>query len=460
MNTAPFLTNPLPIITPCFQYWEVPYYWAGLKVYDLLAFGSHLYPSYYLSAKEAMRQFPMMKPDDLKGAVVYYDGQMNDARMNVSLAVTAALHGATMLNHTSVVGFIKEDGVVVGVQVQDNITGSTYPVRAKKVINACGPFVDKICRLDTPNHRDIIVPAQGSHLILPDFYSPSNMGLIVPKTKDGRVLFMLPWLGHTIAGTTDEKCELTDRPYARVEEEQFILQALSDHLRVPVRPEDVMATWAGIRPLALDPSKTDTQSLSRDHIVIESASGLVTVTGGKWTTYRRIAQDTIDHVVKTGVFPHATPCVTDGFTLVGGNDWDEAFFTELIQNFKRVKASKHIVPMNTDIAKHLSHSYGTCAKEVAQLAMEKWGSRLAHGHPYLEAEVIYAIRHEMAMTAVDVLARRTRLAFIDSNTAAQITPRVVDLMASELKWSRARKRKEIEDAKAFMATMSITPRKS
>jgi len=231
-----------------------------------------------------------------------------------------------------------------------------------------------------------------------------------------------------------------------------------------VRDQDVMATWAGIRPLALDPTKTDTQSLSRDHVIVESKSGgLVTVTGGKWTTYRRIAQDTIDHLVKSGQLPHAGPCITDGFSLVGSNNWDEAFFTTLTQNFTRTKYtrmgwSKTVTPMNTDIATHLSHSYGTRATMVGELAMEKWGKRLAHGHPYLEAEVVYGIRHEMAVTVVDILARRTRLAFIDSKTSKLVIPRIVNIMASELGWSRERKRKETANAYAFMNTMTMSAR--
>jgi glycerol-3-phosphate dehydrogenase len=442
-------------------WWELPYYWAGLKAYDALAIGRRLYSSYYLSSAEALRQFPMLSPEGLKGAVVYYDGQMNDARMNISLAVTAATKGATVVNHASVTAVTKDpDGKINGVQVRDNLTGDVYPVKARVVVNACGPFIDSICKMDNPNHQNLIVPAQGTHIMLPDFYSPDNMGLIVPKTKDGRVVFMLPWQGHTLAGTTDELVELTDRPHASAHEVNFILQSLTDQLQVEVRPADVLAVWAGIRPLAKDPTKTDTSSLVRNHLVFESDSGLVTIAGGKWTTYRRMAQDVVDHAVKAGQLTHAKPCQTENVCVIGGDGWDRAMFTKLIQNYTRVKQARgkqSTAPMNTDIALHLSESYGIQAFRVAELASQGYGKRLAHSHPYVEAEVLYAMRYEYAQTIADVVARRTRLSFIDSHAARLVVHRVGELMQAELGWSRGRRRQEEEDALHLIETMSIPP---
>jgi glycerol-3-phosphate dehydrogenase len=285
------------------------------------------------------------------------------------------------------------------------------------------------------------------------------MGLIVPKTRDGRVVFMLPWLDRTIAGTTDEKCELTDFPFASEAEEKFILTALSDYLRVEVRPSDVLATWSGIRPLARDPKKKDTQSLSRNHVIVDSSSGLVTITGGKWTTYRRMAQDVADHVTSTRPLPAKSKCVTKQTQIVGAFGWDEALFTQLTQRYKRVKRARGnetVGPMDTDIAMHLSECYGTRAFRVAELAQTGFGKRLAHNHPYLEAEVIFAVRHEFALTASDVIARRTRLAFIDSKAAEKALPRVVDIMADELGWDSGRKKKELKAAFDFVKTLSLS----
>eukprot|EP00300_Choanocystis_sp_HF-7_P011561 c17517_g1_i2.p1 GENE.c17517_g1_i2~~c17517_g1_i2.p1 ORF type:complete len:367 (+),score=82.77 c17517_g1_i2:223-1323(+) len=345
-------------------------------MYDLVAFGRHLYPSYYISAKEAARRFPMMSQQGLKGCVVYFDGQMDDARMNVSLALTAATKGATVVNHMSVESLIKDDsGKVVGVNTTDNITGAKFNVFGKVVVNACGPFVDSLCHMANENHIDLIMPAQGTHVLLPDFYAPKDTGLIVPKTKDGRVLFMLPWNGHALAGTTDEPVELTDRPHARSEEVQFILTALNDFLSVEVRPEDVLSVWAGIRPLARDPTKTDTQSLSRSHVIMTDASGMVTVTGGKWTTYRRMAEDTVDEVVKVGNFK-VSKCTTEHVQVVGAEGWDHAMFTQLSQKYRRLKTARGKESegaLSSDIGQHLSHAYGTRAFRVAELSQAGYG---------------------------------------------------------------------------------------
>mmetsp|Transcript_14982 Transcript_14982/g.20953 ORF Transcript_14982/g.20953 Transcript_14982/m.20953 type:complete len:640 (+) Transcript_14982:107-2026(+) len=464
LQVAPHLTNPIPIMTPCYKWWEVPYYYVGLKMYDLLAGTQNLQWSRFYDKTESIRQFPVLQPNSLKGTVVYYDGQMNDSRMNVSIALTAAAHGAAVANHLEVVHLLKDSNdKVCGAHVKDNLSGSEFDIRAKVVVNAAGPFVDHIRKMENPAASDIIVPSSGVHVILPDYYSPEHTGLIIPKTKDGRVLFMLPWQGATIAGTTDSSTKLTYFPHPHENEINFILESLSEYLQVNVRREDVRAAWSGIRPLARDPKATDTASISRDHVLFVSDGGLVTIAGGKWTTYRSMAQDTVNKAIEVGQLKPTKGCQTKSVLLLGAENWSPSYFTQLLQDYKRLKTSKtnhstSLVSIPTETAKHWAHSYGTRAKKIAELAQNGYGNRLVVGHPYLEAEVVYAAKEEYAFTAVDVIARRMRLAFLDSEAAHKALPRVVELMAKVHNWDSKRAEAEMAAAKYFLHIMNSTGR--
>ncbi|KAK8517100.1 hypothetical protein V6N12_032298 [Hibiscus sabdariffa] len=292
IENAPHLCHSLPCMTPCFNWFEVVYYWMGLKMYDLVAGRHLLHLSRYYSAQESIELFPTLarkgKDKSLRGTVVYYDGQMNDSRLNVGLACSAALAGAAVLNHAEVVSFLKDEGTkrIIGAKIRDNQTGQEFETYAKVVVNAAGPFCDSIRKMANKDAHPMICPSSGVHIVLPDYYSPEGMGLIVPKTKDGRVVFMLPWLGRTVAGTTDSNTPITPLPEPHEDEIQFILDAICDYLNVKVRRTDVLSAWSGIRPLAVDPNAKNTESVSRDHVVSEDYPGLVTITGGKWTTYR------------------------------------------------------------------------------------------------------------------------------------------------------------------------------
>lgn len=457
LENAPHLTTALPIMTPCYKWWEVPFYWAGLKMYDLVAGTQGLTLSRYVTPGEARRQFPTLSPTredgaTLKGTIVYYDGQFDDARLNVALACTAAGAGAAVLNHAKVMRLLKDDkDTVIGAEVQDQLSGKSIKVHARAVINATGCFADSIRKLSEPGAAPMIMPSSGVHITLPDYYSPEHLGMIVPKTKDGRVVFMLPWMEATIAGTTDSSTDITMAPQPTEAEIQFILDAISDYLTVKVRRSDVRSAWSGIRPLALDPSaKGNTSNALRDHIVHVSEDNLITVTGGKWTTYRLMAQDAIDAAVKNAGLSTAQPCSTTGLRLVGGHGFNDALFTEVAQSY--------VVPhrpgaIDTRVAKHLASAYGDRAHEVTRIAEEqKLGHRLARGHPQLEAEVVYTARHEYCESAQDFLARRTRLAFLDIEAAREALPRVVELLAAEKGWGRWRKSTEQKQAMEFLDT--------
>ncbi|XP_060184281.1 glycerol-3-phosphate dehydrogenase SDP6, mitochondrial isoform X2 [Lycium barbarum] len=463
IDNAPHLCHALPCMTPCFDWFDAIYYWAGLKMYDLVAGRHLLHLSRYYSAQESVELFPTLarngKEKTLKGTVVYYDGQMNDSRLNVALACSAALAGAAVLNHAEVVTLLKDegDGRIIGARIRNNLSGKEFDAYAKVVVNAAGPFCDSVRKLADKDAKPMICPSSGVHVVLPDYYSPDGMGLIVPKTKDGRVVFMLPWLGRTVAGTTDSNTSITMLPEPHEDEIEFILDAISDYLNVKVRRADVLSAWSGIRPLAVDPKAKSTASISRDHVVTEDHPGLVTITGGKWTTYRSMAEDAVDAAIKSGKLNPANKCLTYNLQLIGADGWDPASFTVLAQQYVRMKRSHagKIVPgaMDTAAAKHLSHAYGALAERVATIAQnENLGKRLAHGYPFLEAEVAYCAREEYCESAVDFVARRCRLAFLDTDAAQRALPRIIEILAAEHKWDKSRQKQELQKGKEFLET--------
>ncbi|XP_044160931.1 glycerol-3-phosphate dehydrogenase, mitochondrial isoform X1 [Bufo gargarizans] len=452
LEIAPHLSAPLPIMLPVYKWWQLPYYWVGIKAYDLVAGSQCLKSSYVLSKSKALELFPMLQKDRLVGAIVYYDGQHNDARMNLAIALTAARYGAATANYTEVVGLLKktdpETGAerVCGARCRDVLTGQEFDVRAKCVINATGPFTDSLRKMDNGQTSKICQPSAGVHIVMPGYYSPDNMGLLDPATSDGRVIFFLPWEKMTIAGTTDTPTEITHHPIPTEQDINFILTEVRNYLSsdVEVRRGDVLAAWSGIRPLVTNPNSTDTQSISRNHVVDVSESGLVTIAGGKWTTYRSMAEDTMNAAIKAHDLK-AGPCRTVGLFLEGGKDWSPTLYIRLVQDYG----------LESEVAQHLASTYGDKAFEVAKLAKvtgRRWpivGKRLVSEFPYIEAEVKYALR-EYACTAVDVISRRTRLAFLNVQAAEEALPRIVDIMAKELNWKEQRKKDELEAAKQFL----------
>uniref|UniRef100_A0A8C6IKB1 Glycerol-3-phosphate dehydrogenase n=1 Tax=Mus spicilegus TaxID=10103 RepID=A0A8C6IKB1_MUSSI len=441
LEIAPHLSAPLPIMLPLYKWWQLPYYWVGIKMYDLVAGSQCLKSSYVLSKSRALEHFPMLQKDKLVGAIVYYDGQHNDARMNLAIALTAARYGAATANYMEVVSLLKktdpETGKerVSGARCKDVLTGQEFDVRAKCVINASGPFTDSVRKMDDKNVVPICQPSAGVHIVMPGYYSPENMGLLDPATSDGRVIFFLPWEKMTIAGTTDTPTDVTHHPIPSEEDINFILNEVRNYLSsdVEVRRGDVLAAWSGIRPLVTDPKSADTQSISRNHVVDISDSGLITIAGGKWTTYRSMAEDTVNAAVKFHNL-NAGPSRTVGLFLQGGKDWSPTLYIRLVQDYG----------LESEVAQHLAKTYGDKAFEVAKMASvtgKRWpvvGVRLVSEFPYIEAEVKYGIK-EYACTAVDMISRRTRLAFLNVQAAEEALPRIVELMGRELNWSELRK---------------------
>ncbi|CAM9323569.1 unnamed protein product [Lampetra planeri] len=452
LEIAPHLSAPLPIMLPVYKWWQLPYYWAGIKMYDLVAGIQCLKSSYVLSKTKALEHFPMLKKDKLVGAIVYYDGQHNDARMNLAIALSAARYGAAVANYTEVVRLLKKKDAdtgaekVCGARCRDVITGQEFDVKAKCVINATGPFTDSLRKMDNQETSNICQPSAGVHIVIPGYFSPDNMGLLDPATSDGRVIFFLPWEKMTIAGTTDTPTGVTAHPIPGEDDINFILREVRNYLSpdVEVRRGDVLAAWSGIRPLVTDPNSKDTQSICRNHIVSVSDSGMVTIAGGKWTTYRSMAEETLDVAIKShGI--NAEPCKTVGLMLEGAKGWTPTLFIRLVQDYG----------LESEVAQHLASTYGGKAFDVAKMALvtgQRWpivGKRLVSEFPYIEAEVLYAIK-EYACTAIDVIARRTRLGFLNVQAADEALPRIVQIMGKELDWSQERRTAELEAAKKFL----------
>lgn len=459
LQMAPYLSFALPIMIPVYKWWQLPYYYAGMKMYDFIAGKGNLEPCHLLSRTNALRQFPQLNDDELKGAIVYYDGLQNDTRMNSSLAVSAIERGADILNYCEVTGLTKNaSGKVNGAKVTDKETGVEYTVKAKAVINATGPFTDRIRKMDDPTTENIEIGASGVHIVLPGWYCPPNLGLLDASTSDGRVVFFLPWQGSTIAGTTDNACEIEYNPVPKEEDIQFILDEVKTYIdsKIDVRRSDVQAAWCGIRPLVKEPGAKDTQSVVRSHAIFTSPSDLITIAGGKWTTFREMAEETVDKAIEIGNLVPRTCVTKDKSTqIVGSEGWSPMMYTDLVRDH-------HLEP---ETAYHLSTSYGTRAFDVARLcAPTAYSSdghivlrdkRVSPKYPILDGEIIYAIEHEYARTPVDIIARRTRLAFLDAEAARDALPSIVDVMGEKMGWSKERKRLELEKSVEYLVSMGL-----
>ncbi|MFO7904524.1 MAG: glycerol-3-phosphate dehydrogenase/oxidase [Pirellulaceae bacterium] len=407
-KNAPHLVRNLPFVVPNYDWWEGPFYGIGLKLYDVLAGKQGFGRSRLLSRDETLEQIPTIEPDGLRGGVIYYDGQFDDARLAINMAQTVVDQGGTPINYMRVTGLTKRNGIVDGVIARDLEGDAEHELKAKAVINATGIFTDTVRRLDEPRARPMIRPSQGVHIVLDKSFLPRNSAIMVPKTDDGRVLFAIPWRHRVVVGTTDtpiETVELEPRPLQ--EELDFLLEHAARYLVKDPSADDVHSMFAGIRPLVSLGEKGNTSQVSRDHTLHISPSGLVTITGGKWTTYRKMAEDTIDQAATLAQLEER-PCVTKDLPIHG---WHHA--TEQFGPFQ---------------------PYGADAPAIQQLARERpeLDQPIHERLPYRAAEVAWAARREMARTVDDVLARRTRSLLLDAAASLEAAPTVARLMADQL----------------------------
>jgi glycerol-3-phosphate dehydrogenase len=409
MDNAPHLVRNESFIIPNYSWWSGIFYSVGLSVYDMLAGKRSFGRSRLISRSEVIRRIPNVRQQGLKSGVLYHDGQFDDARLAISLALTALEQGAVLLNYFRVIGLTKQDNQVNGAMAKDQETGITYSLKAKTVINATGVFVDEVLVMDNPELKPMVQPSQGIHLVFDKSFLGSHDALMIPKTRDGRVLFAIPWHDRTLIGTTDTPLSVHQlEPRALEEEIRFVLDTASGYLtRIPTR-KDVLSVFAGLRPLAA-PQKDQqkTKEISRSHKLMVSDSGLITITGGKWTTYRRMAEDTVNQAIQTGGLPKRI-AITQTLSLHGfkeSAEWSDPFFV-----------------------------YGSDAPAIKALQKENASFKevLDSRLPYIGAEVVWSTRFEMARTVEDILARRTRALFLDARAAMDMAPAVARLMAAEL----------------------------
>jgi glycerol-3-phosphate dehydrogenase len=421
-QNAPHLVGNLGFVVPNYDWWEAPFYGIGLKAYNLLSGKYGFGASKILSREETLQRIPTLNQDGLRGGVSYYDGQFDDSRLLINMVATAAEQGATLLNYFPVTEVLKNgEGFVRGVIAHDSEAGTEHEISAKVVVNATGPWTDNVRQMAEPDAKKMIAPSQGIHLVFDRSFLPGDTAIMVPHTSDGRVLFAIPWHNHTLVGTTDTPIEQSSlEPSPKSEEVEFILQTAAEYLQKPPKREDVLAIYTGIRPLVKAGDSNNTSALSRDHTIQVDKSGLLSITGGKWTTYRHMAEDCVDQAATLADLPDRN-CLTKNLNI-------------------------HGFRAPSDERTHMSF-YGSDASKIEKIMRSDaaLAERLVPVLPYTGAEVVWAARFEMARTVEDVLARRTRALFLNSKAAIQAAPKTAHLLAKELGYSAEWEAKQVAE---------------
>ncbi len=418
-KNAPHLVHNLSFIVPNFDWWEGPFYGIGMKLYDMLAGDLGLGPSQWLSKEETIQHIPTVEPKGLRGGVIYYDAQFDDSRLAITLAQTSVDQGATMINYCEAVKLIKQNNLVIGVIAREIESECEFELQGKVIINATGVFSDTIRKMDDPQSKPIIVPSQGVHLVLDKSFLPGDSAVMVPHTDDGRVLFAVPWHNRVIVGTTDTPInKITGEPVPFNEEIDFLLTHAARYLTKDPKPEDVLSVFAGLRPLVQSNKSSDTSTISRDHSVFISRSGLMTIAGGKWTTYRKMAEDTVNEAAMLAGLPQKH-CITENLNLHGMR-----------------------MPKESD---GLLNVYGTDISKIKELFKEspEYKEKLHPDLPYYKGEVVWSIRNEMVNSITDILTRRTRSLILDARASIEIAPLVAELTAKELGKDKSWQTKEV-----------------
>jgi glycerol-3-phosphate dehydrogenase len=438
LNNAPYLTRQLQFVVPSYNWLNVAYLDIGLKIYDWLAGSARISPSKYVSREETLQRMPALKQEGLIGSVEYADGQFDDARYNIALVQTFSKAGGNALNYARVTEFGRDSaGHLASASVKDQLSGKEFSIQAKVFVNATGPFSDSIRTMATSSLPKRMRLSKGAHILFPLEVFPSQDAMLIPKTDDGRVLFVVPWNGRLLVGTTEQEVAPEDELFVSREDIAFMLGQLNKYLEHPVTPSEIVSGFAGARPLVSSGEDESTKKLARDDVIeIDSASGLISIMGGKWTTHRAMAEDTINAVQKA-LGTQVTESPTRSHVLYGG----EGFTADLWEKV----AADH--PIAKDTAKHLTAKFGIAAREVLELtkADRSLEQLIIPGRPLIQAEVIYSVREELAETIEDVVARRLGIHFYSWRDAIQAAPVVGSLMAKELGWSS-------EDTKSAVAS--------
>jgi glycerol-3-phosphate dehydrogenase len=437
LDNAPHLTRKLEFLVPSYSWLNVAYLDIGLKIYDWLAGAGRISPSKFVTREETLKVMPALRQDGLIGAVEYADGQFDDARYNLALTETFDRNGGFALNYARVASLRKDStGKLSGAQVTDQLTKQDFSINAKVVVNATGPAADSVRQMAAPTIAHRMRLSKGAHVLLPMDVFPTDRAMLIPKTDDGRVLFVVPWRGRLLVGTTEAEVQPGDELYLTRGDVDFILGQLNKYLATSVGPDQIVAGFAGARPLVSSDEAESTKKIARDDVIeIEPASGLISIMGGKWTTHRAMAEDTINAVEKSlGRTPGE--CPTRHHVLYGGEGWTHDYWEKLVDIYK----------VTPGVAQHLSAKFGTAGANVLNLvkADVTLGQRLVPNHPMIRAEVVYAAREELAATIEDILARRLGVQFYSWRAAREAAPGVGAILGAELGWSSDQTKSAVE----------------
>jgi len=437
LRNAPHLAHAAEFLVPVYGWVEAIYYRMGMKMYDWIAGQNNLVSSGFLKREQALRRMPMLQSNQLYGVVSYSDGQFDDARYNLSLVATFVAAGGTALNHAEVTRFEKDrSGKLSAIVVQDRVGGNEFAVEARAFVNATGPASDVVRKLAIPDAVARLRPSKGVHLLFGLDDSASGDALLVPKTEDGRVIFAVPWQGRLLVGTTDDEATPETKMVVLREEAEYLLRQVNPYLAKPLKLENVVSGFSGLRPLVAA-RDSGTKELIRDHEVeVDRGSGLISILGGKWTTYRLMAEDTINAVQQRE------------HVLMGAAGYEPEYWRKLAENFAIGEAT----------AKHLAQKYGTRSEEVLKLAQTdgSLSAPIVAGLAYIQAEVVYCIRNEMAQTIEDILARRLGMQLYDWRASLRAASVVADILASELHWATSTKEHDLAGyTKKIRASMDL-----
>jgi len=448
LDNARFLAHPMEFLVPCYTWWEAFYYGVGTKIYDRIAGKQKFFASGFRSTKEALARWPLLQSEALKGAIGYGDGQFDDARYCVALVQTFTEAGGEAVNHGRVVRLLQDaGGKICEAEIEDQLTGARTTIRARVFVNCTGPYSDHIREMATPGVEKRLRLSKGVHILLP-LDERTTDAMVVPKTDDGRVIFAIPWLGRLLVGTTDDEVTHEDELVVKRSEAEYLLKQLNRFLSRPFVIEDIVGGFAGVRPLVSQGRGARTKKLIREHEVeVDRESGLISVLGGKWTTYRAMAEDAVN-VVQQQLGLRVGGCITRESHLSGSEGYSEAFPQTLATSYGVTK----------ETARHLSEKFGTRAAEVLDLAKDdpELAQPIVEGYPAIRAEIAYAARFEMAATLDDVLERRTGLQFFGWQTASAAAPVAAAVMQREMGWDDAGSQREVSD---YVGTLSAWTQK-
>ncbi|HXY52005.1 MAG TPA: FAD-dependent oxidoreductase [Terriglobales bacterium] len=436
LENAPYLAHPLEILIPCRHRFETLYYGLGMKLYERMAGRASLGPSRKLSPAESRRRMPGLAAEKLAGSVVYFDGQLDDARYGLTLVNTFVAAGGEAANYAKVIAFEKDsNGKLTVAILEDRLAGARLAVQARAFVNATGPFSDRIRSLASPGVVARLVLSRGVHILLPLEADATSEALLVPRTEDGRVIFAIPWQGRLLVGTTDRETTLEADLTVQQAEAGYLLSHLNPYLARPRGIQEIVSAFAGIRPLVRSNHARATRKLIRDHEVeVDPESGLISILGGKWTTYRAMGEDAVDAVGRY-LGQAVLPSPTRHHRLEGGKAYRPDYWKDLVREFG----------LEEPVARHLAQKFGSGAAEVVFLTKTDPELRrsMVSGSAAIRAEIVHAIWREMAVTIEDVLARRLGLEYFSWELAVEAAPVVASYLARQLDWSEAQKNEAV-----------------